>query len=63
MTFAQGRPTLQGHTSQQHGHYQLDGMPPGAFVLTSFTRKDGVMGREAEWDDTEQLWGGEVFST
>lgn len=63
VTFVQGKPTLQGQTSQQHGHYQLEGMPNAFFVLTGFTRKDGVIGHEAEWNDPEQLWGGEIFST
>lgn len=62
VTFVQGQPTLTGQSPQQ-GHYHLEGMPTAHFVLTSFTRKDGVMGREAEWNDPEQLWGGEVFSS
>ncbi|AFZ67038.1 hypothetical protein [Deinococcus peraridilitoris] len=63
VTFVQGKPTLEGQASSQRGHYKLEGMPTAFFVLTSFTRKDGVMGHEAEWDDPAQVWGGEVFSS
>lgn len=47
--------------AQLHGRYSLEGMPASTFVLTSFLRKDGVIGREAEQYGEEQLWGGDIY--
>ncbi|WP_027482838.1 hypothetical protein [Deinococcus pimensis] len=54
--------TLMTRPAHAHGSYRLGGMPSDRFVLASFVRKDGEVGRDAVHDGEEQLWGGEIYS-
>ncbi|PYE53786.1 hypothetical protein [Deinococcus yavapaiensis] len=63
VTYQHQHDRFVGHTNDSHvqGGYSLEGMPSQTFVLASFLRKDGVVGREAEHAGEEQLWGGDLY--
>ncbi|PNY79266.1 hypothetical protein [Deinococcus koreensis] len=54
--------TDEGPQARAHGRYHLEGMPARTFVLVSFTCQDRDPSDRAVLEDSEQVWGGEVFT-